>query len=433
MRKAIRGGQARLIEVDIERVVYGGDGLARHEGQVVFVPRGLPGERLRALVVQRGKGFARGRPAEWLNTHPDRRPSPCPFFPRCGGCAHQDASYPLQVSLKTGILRESLRRSAVVFDGEIEMVPSPEEGWRSRARFHVEARFGDVRLGLFAEGSHRVVDLAHCLQLSAGLNRAAEEARDVLRRHPRLAASTTDVELVESHDEVCRVAVFHLRSAADAIETFSPPRGSVLTGWGLSVNDPAEDRFATLSGSPEVEVRVGDRRLRAHAQSFFQANRFLAPALADHVAASVPAGESVVDLYAGIGFFAVALSSQAAVVTAVESAPTAVADARANVHRLGLRNVAVRRSEVEAYVRSGRADDSGIVVLDPPRTGAGVAVIAALASGKVSRLVYVSCDPPTLGRDLREAARHGFVVTGLRGFDMFPDTSHLEAVAVIDR
>lgn len=433
MKRAIRGGAARLVDVEIERVVYGGEGLARDRGQVIFVPRGLPGERLKALVVQQGKGFSRARPAEWLKRHDARRESPCPLYPRCGGCAHQDVSYPLQLELKAAILRESLSRAGVRFEGPIEMAPSPEGGWRARARFHLDQRYGEPRLGLFAEGSHRVVDVSHCLQLSADLNRAVAWLRVALRERPRLAAQVTDVELAESYDGSARVAVLQLRSPDAAVETVSLASGSALSGLGLSTKTKGETRFALLDGEPDVEIHASGRALRAHVQSFFQGNRFLGPRLADHVGGLISGGEDVLDLYGGIGFFAASLSALARSVTVVESSPTAIADARANVRRLSLGNVAVVRSEVAAYLAGGRGAGATVALLDPPRTGAGAEVMAALGEGRLHRIIYVSCDPPTLGRDLRFALGQGFTLTALRGFDMFPDTSHIEAVAVIDR
>ncbi len=429
----IRGGQARLVEIDIERVVYGGEGLARDHGQVVFVPRGLPGERLRALVVQQGKGFARARPVEWIIAHPRRRPSPCSYFPRCGGCAHQDAEYSLQLAMKAEILRESLRRAGVAIDVETTIVPSPERGWRARARFHVDHRFGPPRLGLFGAGSRRVVDVAHCPQLSPALNRAVTELRELLSSRLRLAAAVEDVELAESYDGSARVAVLRLRSAHATVESLEPAHDSVLSGLGLAAAASGGTRFTLLSGSPFVDVGVGEIRLRAHAQSFFQANRFVVPALVEHVVELVGRNETVADLYAGVGLFATAVASRSRSVVAVESAPAALADARANEERLGLDNLNVCRSDVESFVSTGRAKEATVVVLDPPRTGVGRGVIGGLANGTARRLVYVSCDPPTLGRDVRSALGHGFSLTSLRAFDMFPDTTHVEAVAVLDR
>jgi tRNA/tmRNA/rRNA uracil-C5-methylase (TrmA/RlmC/RlmD family) len=435
VKKGIRSDKARLVEVDIERVVYGGDGLARHDGQVIFVPRGLPGERLRALVVEEGKGFARGRAAEWLTQSAERRTSPCPLFPRCGGCAHQDVAYEFQQRLKVDILRETLKRAGVVPPEDIGMTGSPEDAWRSRARFHVEGRFGDTRLGLYAQGSHRVVDIDYCLQLSAPLNAAAGEARRLLQARPALAAAATEVLLVEAYDGSARVAVFRLRSAAERVEPdpVEPEAHSGLSGFGISAPGPEGERYIGLWGDSEVRVDVAGIELRAHATSFFQANRFVVPQLVAHVASLVPAGEKVADLYAGIGFFAAALAAPAEQVVAVEDAPSAVADARANIARLRLTNVAVRRSDVAAFVRDGHAAASTTVILDPPRAGAGKAVMAGLGGGKARRIVYVSCDPPTLARDLREAAAHGFELRSLHAFDMFPDTSHLESVALLER
>src|SRR5262249_30529798 len=169
------------LEVTVEKGVYRGQGLARHEGQVVLVPRALPGDRLRVRVSSTSRGFLQATGEQLLAPGPSRRPSPCPYVPLCGGCAYQELDYPAQLRLKEAILRESLQRAGAAWDGEIPLAGSPEEGWRTRASLHFETRRGALLLGFREEGSRRVVDIERCLQLSPALNRAALSVRDALR------------------------------------------------------------------------------------------------------------------------------------------------------------------------------------------------------------------------------------------------------------
>lgn len=424
--RVIRSGHAQLAELTIERAVFGGLGLSRLEGEVIFVPRALPGERVRGLVVERKKGFGRATVAEWLERSPDRRETPCPFFSRCGGCAYQDTTYEAQGRLKVAVLLESLARSRVPFEGDVPLAPSPEAGWRSRASLHVDDRFGAARLGFYAEGSHRVVEVDPCLQLSDEMNRSVSSLRRTLAENAALGHAVKRIDIAESYGGEARVAVLH-------VDASSPqPSASAFAGCGLTGVVSAMGRsLDSVLGEPFVTHVVGQRSLRAHGTSFFQANRFVTPALVDHVSREVPPGAVVADLYSGIGLFAASLVPSAARVIAVESHPVAVADAVANAH--GLDNVEIHEGDVGAALRAGLISDAGLVVLDPPRSGAGIEVMRDIAASRAETVVYVSCDPPTLGRDLRELLQRGFTLRSLHAFDMFPDTSHVEAVAVAQR
>ncbi|PYQ03453.1 MAG: hypothetical protein DMF83_21065, partial [Acidobacteria bacterium] len=196
--RGLRAGN--VIDAVVEKGVYRGLGLARHQGQVVFIPRGLPGDQVRARVQSATSGYVKAEVEERLAPGPGRRPSPCPFFPACGGCAYQELAYPAQLALKEQILRESLSRAGVAWDGEIPLTGSPEQGWRTRASFHlVEAPEG-LRLGLYAEGTHRVVDLPYCLQVSEAMNRTQRALRASLSEQPRWARRVRGLDLAESGD-----------------------------------------------------------------------------------------------------------------------------------------------------------------------------------------------------------------------------------------
>jgi 23S rRNA (uracil1939-C5)-methyltransferase len=423
----LRAGER--IEVAVERPVYRGQGLARHHGQVVFVPRGLPGDRLRVRVVSVTPGYATAEVEEVLSPAPGRVDARCPHFAACGGCAYQHLDPAAQAALKEAVLLDALRRAGTPWEKPIPVRPSPPEGWRTRATLHVEPARDGLRLGFHREGSHEVVDVQRCLQLSPPMMAAARALRDALAARPGLARAVRDVELAESFDGRRLVASLDAaldpRQAAGAAAIADAVPG--LTGLGVMAGEGKRRRFLLLKGDAHVDAVVHGIHLRAHVQSFFQANRFLVDALVQEVLDRTPPGGSVLDLYAGVGLFALPLGRRADEVRGLELSPTAVEDARANAEGAGLRHVRIHHGDVrEMATWPPRPDER--VVLDPPRTGAGPEVVRMIAGRRPASVVYVSCDPPTLGRDLKVFAAEGYRPETIAGFDLFPDTFHLETV-----
>jgi 23S rRNA (uracil1939-C5)-methyltransferase len=427
-RSPVRAGDT--LEVVIEKGVYRGLGLARHEGQVVLVPRAMPGDRLRVRVASVERGFLRARTEAVLSPGAHRRSAPCPYAERCGGCAYQELDYDAQLELKEAVLRESLGRAGVRWDAPIPLAGSPETGWRTRASLHLASRDGALVLGLHEEGTHEVVDIAHCLQLSDAMSRAARALLGQLQRQGRRASAIAHVDLAESVDG---------RELVMALETALDVKGAValsglaaaipgLTGLGVTAGDGRARRFVPLHGDPHVHSTVAALPLRAHVRSFFQSNRFLVEPLLSAVLDLVPAGGSVLDLYAGVGLFALPLARRAERVRAAEVNPMADTDARWNAEQAGLENVELHRGDVRDALARWPADADERVVLDPPRTGAGPEVVHALARRRPAAVVYVSCDPTTLARDLKLFEAAGYRADALRAFDLFPDTFHLETV-----
>jgi 23S rRNA (uracil1939-C5)-methyltransferase len=423
----LRAGER--IEVTVERAVYRGQGLARHHGQVVFVPRGLPGDRLLVRVASVTPGYVNAEIEQVLAPGAGRVESRCPHFADCGGCAYQHLDPGAQTALKEAVLADALRRAGTPWDKPIAVRPSPPEGWRTRATLHVDHAPGGLRLGFHREGSHQVVDIERCLQLSPTMMAAARGLRDALAARPAIARAVRDVELAESFDG---------RRLVASLETELDPRQAAgvavladavpaLTGLGVMAGEGRRRRFLLLRGDPHVEATVHGIRLRAHVQSFFQANRFLVDALVQEVLDRTPAGGSVLDLYAGVGLFALPLGGRAEEVRGLEISPSAVADARGNAEAAGLSHVRIHAGDVREMAELPPRPDER-VVLDPPRTGAGAEVVRMVAARHPAVVVYVSCDPPTLGRDLKVFAAEGYVPASIAGFDLFPDTFHLETV-----
>jgi 23S rRNA (uracil1939-C5)-methyltransferase len=426
---ALRVGDT--VEVSIEKGVYRGRGLARVEGRVLLVARALPGERVAARVVSAHAGFAEAEVVAVLDESPARRAAPCPHAAECGGCAYQPLDPAAQLRLKEAILRESLARAGAPHEGPIPATPSPEAGWRLRAVLHFAIDGPRLRLGFRREGSRRVVPVETCLQLSDSMNAAARATRDVLAGRRSSLRSLRGLELFEAPDGRALVATLDTTLEAAQAATLAPLGSAVpgLTGFGVRA---ADGRTRWLHGDPHVEATVLGHRLRVHASAFFQGNRFLVEPLAREVLSLVPDdGEAALDLYAGVGLFALPLAARGGSgVTAVEGSAAAAEDARRNAQRAGLAGrLRVIEDDVAAALAAMPRRAGEAVVLDPPRTGAGPAVVEAIAARAPSTVVYVSCDPPTLGRDLARFAALGYRADAVRLFDLFPDTFHMETVA----
>jgi 23S rRNA (uracil1939-C5)-methyltransferase len=416
------------VEATIEKSVYRGRGLARREGQVVFVPRAHAGDRVRGRVREVHAGWAEATLDEVLSPAPERRTSPCPYVPRCGGCVYQDLGYEAQLSAKEAILRESLARAGAPWEGPITMWASPEQGWRLRAALHFARGEGGLRLGLRQEGTRRVVDVEACLQLSDGMNRTLRKIHAALARRPETWSRLRGIDVLESPDGQVRIAALATTLAPHHAPGLAFVGKEVPELAGLGV-ETGRSRLQWLAGAPHVEATVQSLPIRVHVRSFFQANRFLYEPLAQAVLDLLPEGGRALDLYAGVGLFAVPLAARdGGEVVAVERAPSAAADARSNARRHRLDGLRVLRRDVRDALASTRPEPGERIVIDPPRTGLERDVVELVAARRPKAVVYVSCDPPTLGRDLARLAALGLRPDAVQVFDLFPDTFHLETI-----
>jgi 23S rRNA (uracil1939-C5)-methyltransferase len=408
------------LTLDIERAVAGGRMLARHEGRVVLVAGAIPGERVRARVERSSKHVAWAATIEVIDASPDRRAPVCD--PECGGTLYAHIAYARQRALKADVIVDAFRRIGKI---ELPRAPgvaaSPESGYRLRARLHV--RHG--RAGFFREGSHVMCDAALTGQLHADAMPAVESLLSALGARAGDCDSVVVAENVAAGERVLHVMPHAQHTAHDvAVPLDRLPHVTGVTA--ATVDGPV-----TLAGNPYVTDADGAASYRRHAASFFQANRFLVHALARHVVDQA-AGERCVDLYSGVGLFAVALAAAGRTVIAVEGDPVSAADLMANAGPFPT-TLAVERSAVEPFVRHTRVPQLDAVILDPPRTGATPEALEGIIAWRPPRIVYVSCDPPTLARDAGRLVAAGYALEGIEAFDLFPNTPHVETVAVFDR
>ena len=428
-------------KLTIEKLVYGGDGLARIQEQdgrarTVFVPFVLPGETVEAAVVEQKKGFFRGGLERILAASRSRIEPACPYYLRCGGCHYQHASYEAQLKLKGEILRETLERTArVSFPGEIRLHPSPPFEYRNRTRLHVRTT-PEFRIGYFRYGSHELLAVKRCpissplinqaiasfwqldAQISPGLNEVeffANNGDDQLLVELYVSPEADQ----ESLKRLCQNLAEHLPQLAGA-SSFTQHPGKRYLG-------PQEP--ALLYGVAAIKYQTCLASYRVSAGSFFQTNRFLTDTLVEIVTAD-RRGTLALDLYAGVGLFSMPLAKSFEHVIAVESAPASGRDLEVNAAS----KMKVWRQSTETFLaRSYRTIRPELIVVDPPRSGLRDQVTSLLAKMSARELVYVSCDPATLARDLKALIGHGWQLKELRLVDLFPQTFHIESVSVLAR
>lgn len=409
--------------------------LARHEGRVVLAAGAIPGEYVRVVVEQAKRDVLLARTVEVLEASPDRRP--VNGVAACGGRAFAHVAYRRQLQLKTDIVRDAFRRiGGVELDGSPPMVASPERGYRMRARLHVDAE----RVGFLEEGSHRVCDVGGTDQLLPKTERLVAQLGSLAAA--LTASGVTSLEIAE--DLPGDQCVLHLPRCRDS-DTMADlwPRLAELPGvTGLtSAGDVGAGGPRILAGEPRLTDPLGSflpsdgagvLTLGRHAHAFFQANRYVVRDLVTAVA-SLAVEPTVVDLYAGVGLFAVCIAArQGGHVTAVERDSSSVPDLRANAGPL-VPAVDVVRAPVETYLKRTPRLTGTTVIVDPPRAGLSREVLTRLARARPDRIVYVSCDVATQARDLRAFGPLGYRVALVKAFDMFPNTPHLETVVSLER
>jgi tRNA/tmRNA/rRNA uracil-C5-methylase (TrmA/RlmC/RlmD family) len=420
-----------VLTLDIEKPAAGGRMLARHEGQIVLVWGAIPGERVAARVERVGKGVLYAETTQVLTPSADRRGAAADW--RCGGNVYAHVEYERQRSLKGQVIQDALGRiGRVPLPSPPEVAGSPEEGYRMRARLHAQ----EGRLGFFREGTHDLCDAGATRQL------LPETVAWLERVHGRLSAGglrgITSLEIAENIPATERVGHLELESGVDVNALASLSMDAGLTG--LTASRTMRPGIERLAGIPTVTdvLHVTDDtpprglRLRRDVRAFFQGNRYLLRDLVRHVLSLVPPGP-VVDLYAGVGLFGLSLAAAGATdVTLVEGDPITGADLDGNAVPYADR-VQVRRTSVEEWLRALARPDVSTFIVDPPRTGMTRATAAGIVAQRPDRIVYVSCDVATLARDARTFIDAGYELGEIKGFDLFPNTAHVETVAVLAR
>lgn len=408
----------RRIELRLTDMAHGGEALGRYEGKVIFVPYAIPDEEALVEITEDKGSYARARLVEVLSPSPHRVDPPCPHFgpERCGGCQWQHIAYPAQLEFKAAVVRDQLARLGRLPDVPVKPTIPSASPWhyRNHVQFTVD---NDGRLGFVATDGRRVEPTQKCYLLHPLLEELLAaldlELPGLTRLSLRAGVNTGDQMLIfETQDD-----------EPPALETDLPLSCVLLLSEGIPVN---------LIGNNYITEVVAGRRFRISATSFFQVNTAAAEELVRLVAEYLaPVGyETLLDAYCGVGTFALTLADKVGQVIGVEEAAGAVEDARVNAG--GVDNVEFIEGRVETVLpQLDRRID--LVVLDPPRQGCRPEAMTALIELAPRRIVYVSCDPATLARDARKLAEGGYQLVEVQPVDMFPQTYHIENVALFER
>jgi 23S rRNA (uracil1939-C5)-methyltransferase len=356
------------MQVTIEKLVYGGAGLARTDQGVIFVPRTAPGDVVEVALLDRKSDYATARVTSLLQASPDRQTPTCPNYETAGCCHWQHIQYPRQLEIKEAILRETLQRTGrIVWDGPIPVISGPDLHYRLRATFHVV----NGKLGFVEQGSHRVVPIVECSALAPELNAL------------------------------------------------------------LAQGDTYAVRELNVVAWPRVEV--GEFVFDLHPEAFFQSNRFLLKPFMDEVVKAAGGKPRVLDLFCGSGFFTIPLGRACGQVLGVESSRISVKQAKGNAALNDVRNVEIVEGDVGQLLKQSKDVKPDVVVLNPPRAGAGREVAGMVAGLGARKIVYVSCNPSTFAREAAVMVGKGYALESVTMVDQFPNTYHIEMVAVLGR
>ena len=425
------------IDVRIEKLVYGGEGLAHHEGRTVFAPFVLPDERVSIEPLEKRKKFIRGRVAQIKTPSADRAVAPCPYFGVCGGCDYQHIPYELQLRYKADILRETLSRlGRLQWPGPITPHASPPFGYRNRVQWKIARdERGSAEIGYFQAGSRKLCAIRQCPIASPRLNETLAAIANLLQSG-KLPEGLREIEAFADQDD----SGLLLNVALDAADGAAPEldvllRSALPSLDTVLIHNPRTDAFE-LSGPGYINYRVGDHNYRIGHLSFFQVNRFLLDELVRRVIGEAR-GKLALDLFAGVGLFSMPLAHRFERLIAVESDVAAARDLEANLQASGASSPNLRNTTVESFLEHWH-ERPDFVVLDPPRTGVAARALARLAKIAPKEIVYLSCDPATLARDLALLAdgshpAGGYQISDVHLVDIFPQTYHIEALVRLSR
>jgi 23S rRNA (uracil1939-C5)-methyltransferase len=422
--------------LDIEKLIYGGDGLARLPAdeaghrKAVFVPFVLDREQIEATVVEVNRGYDRAKVEQILEPSPDRVEPQCPYFQACGGCQYQHSSYEHQREIKTAILKENLRRIAKIeLETELVIHPSPPWNYRNRTRlkFSTEPEFA---LGYYRFNSHELLPVEECPICSPLINRAIVNLWQAGRAN-EVPGDVEEIELfTDAEDKHLLIEVYCASSATPEVgrRIGEALRSAVFACIGAVVfrarNRGTGPELIANIGAGEISYETARSQFRVSAGSFFQVNRFLIDELVTIVSAE-KSGKLAIDLYAGVGLFSLDLSKSFAQVIAVESSPTAYADLFYNAKP----NIKAIHAATDWFLNQGsRKLQPDLVIVDPPRGGLGEVVVRGLGRLGARQVTYVSCDPATLSRDLAGLLNAGYGIQRAHVVDLFPQTFHIESI-----
>jgi 23S rRNA (uracil1939-C5)-methyltransferase len=408
-------------DILLEKLTYGGDAMGRLPdpltgtgSRAVFVPFGLPGERVRVRLTEEKKNFARGEIVEILDASPDRITAKCKHFGECGGCHYQNLPYEKQLQAKTDILVDQLKRIGKIEDPPVKPAVACYDPWnyRNHIQFSLDR---DGKLGYQMPNSNRVIPVSECHLPESSINDfwpqlEFEPGTNIDRVSLRVGAEDDLMLILES-------------------ESSETPELEIEAG--ISVAHVYEGNTIVIAGSDHIIMHVLDRDFKVSAASFFQVNTVMAEKMVEHLLACLPVSSSTVllDIYCGVGLFSAFFASKCKTVIGIESSESSCEDFTVNLDEFD--NVELYEGEAEDVIPHLETKPD-IVVLDPPRTGLDKAVVDGILKLNPSLIAYVSCDPSTLARDAARLINGGYRLKEITPFDLFPQTFHVESISLFE-
>lgn len=403
-------------DIQLEKPTYGGDAMGRLPDQrAVFVPFGLPGERVRVRLVEEKKNFARGEIAAILEPSPDRIEAKCKHFGECGGCHYQNLPYEKQLPAKTDILIDQLKRIGKIENPPVKPMVACPSPWNYRN--HVQFSLDNIgKLGFQAPNSNKVIPIKECHLPEPSIN----DLWPQLEFEPG-----TNVERVS------------LRVGVDddlmlVLESESPEPPELEIEAGVSVAHVYKENTVVIAGSDHIVMSVLDRDFKVSAASFFQVNTVMAGKMVEHLLTCLPLSLSttLLDVYCGVGLFSAFLAPKCKMVIGIESSESSCEDFAINLDEFD--NVELYEGDAEDVILHLEAKPD-IVLVDPPRAGLDKAVVDGILKLSPSLMAYVSCDPSTLARDTARLINGGYRLKEVTPFDLFPQTFHIESISIFER
>jgi len=418
--------------VQIEKPIYGGSFLARVDGKATFVPLTVPGEEARVRIVEEKRSYATAEPEEILKASANRIEPPCPHFGVCGGCNYQHADYDTQLAWKRQVLRETLQRGGVLVPDNISILSANPWHYRNRIRIAIDQ---ERRAGYRGRRSRDIVPIRECTIAAPLLLKAALTAAETLQS-TKPAFLPTEISLFCDADETQLLAsIFVQSSAKREFEQFSiawKERCPALVGVEVVTEGRPNHESKQIArwGGSSITYRAGGSDYRVDHRAFFQVNRWLLDDFVQRVIADRQ-GTLAWDLFAGVGLFSRHLADRFSEVIAVESSPQANRALTANLEGTSARSV---DSDTLSFLKDPGCDlRPDLILVDPPRAGLGPETTTLLGEIAAPNILYVSCDPATLARDLRALLDSGYSIVSITLADLFPQTFHLETVVELQR
>jgi 23S rRNA (uracil1939-C5)-methyltransferase len=436
-----------IITVEVEKMIPGGYGLAHRGKLAVFIPHAVPGDKLRVRLLESMKGYSVGEIEDILEPSPARTLSPCPLFPRCGGCQWRMVGYKEQLAFKRELVREAFARQGGIRELPLEDTRGMEHprNYRNKVIYPLKFSRGEVLLGYYERGTHRIVDLITCPVELGQFDRVIGPLKDLL--------SEGHVSIYDERRHTGKLRHLILRGSERTGETLvlfvvtTPGLPGTLSfkvkslapeeivGVAFNVNPRATkvilgEKTKTVVGRGYYREKVRGLTFRVSATSFFQVNTVQAERLLGHVEELTGPDERdlIVDAYCGVGLFSLGLAHRARRVVGVEETASSVYDARVNAKANSLENVEFTKGRVEEHI--GTLGKPDLVVLDPPRKGLEGDTLKALSRMRPRQIIYISCNPVTLARDARTLLASGYDIATIVPYDFFPHTYHVETLAL---